>query len=379
MATVPATTASKLDVGVDSSHLSSTSNGFDSNSVIERTKEVRVDANDYSRFKNIGADSDSEDEKPKNEAKVVPTIDNSKCRNCSNTSAKLKCGVCKKVVYCARKCQASDWQFHKRICKKPEPVKKPEPPRQPSAKSSTSSSKASVPKTTSSQVKKTTTSVMVEDEPDLPQDMRGYKNGLPYFHRELSTEEKKLIGDIAPQKIERKPVTAASTRHDGSAWNTAGTFEERIVTRWAKEKWNEIFTGAIYEEGAMQATLKVPETITGDASICVVRGKKRYLFDFNFKVPFEISISGGDTCKGSYQLNDISNDEDYEVRPCSDMATTFLIFFWCSSQISCTLTKKPKGASEQSAVQAFVSMKQSGLQKELVRLIGVFASEFQRQ
>lgn len=112
-------------------------------------------------------------------------------------------------------------------------------------------------------------------------------------------------------------------QHDGSAWNTAGTFEERVVTKWAEEKWNEVFTGVTYLEGNLQATLKAPEKITGDASICVVRGKKRYLFDFNFKLPFEVSISGGSTCKGSYEMNDISNDEDYEVRQLMDFVSLY--------------------------------------------------------
>jgi len=116
-----------------------------------------------------------------------------------------------------------------------------------------------------------------------------------------------------------------------------------------------------------------------------VRGKKRYLFDFNFKLPFEVSISGGGVCEGSYEMNDISNDEDYEVRTlhgppwrgcrcCAERTNSFVL-----RQISCRLSKQPSSASEQSAVQAFVAKKKSGLQKELARLIGVFAHEFQQQ
>ncbi|CAI5720592.1 unnamed protein product [Peronospora effusa] len=366
MASVPPSTAMNLNVGVDSSPVStSTCNALDVNSFIERTKEVKVDVNDYSRFKNIGADSD-EDEDP---VASTLSVDALKCRNCSKKGAKLKCSVCKKVVYCARKCQASDWPFHRRICKTPEALKKPEEARRASVKKSTSTSSSSSSsflkqKTTISSDNKSketrgNSSIVVTDEPDLPDNMRGYKNGLPYFHRELSKEEETLIGDIAPQKIEPKPVTATSVQHDGSAWNTAGTFEERVVTKWAEEKWTDVFTGTTYVENNIQATLKAPEKISGDASICVVRGKKRYLFDFNLNLPFEVSVSGGGTCKGLYEMNDISNDEDY--------------------QISCRLTDKLSNASEQSAVEAFVAKKNSGLQKELMRLIGVFANDFQQQ
>ncbi|KUF96914.1 hypothetical protein AM588_10006326 [Phytophthora nicotianae] len=295
---VPPTSAANLNVGWDPSPLSASTGGdFDANSLIERTQEVKVDVNDYSRFKDIGKDLEDEDKKQDTQpAAVAPEA---KCRNCSKPGAKLKC--------------------------------------------------------------------------NLPENMRGYKNGLPYFHRELSKEEKNLIGDIAPQKIELKPAGLKEqgllmfffilqpdpVQHDGSAWNKAGTFEERVVTKWAEDKWKEIFTGATYSEGNLQATLKAPEKISGDASICVVRGKKRYLFDFSLKLPFEVAISGGSTCKGTYEMNDISSDEDYEI--------------------SCRLTKKLNNASEQSAVQAFVAKKDNGLQKELVRLISVFASEFQQQ
>lgn len=155
------------------------------------------------------------------------------------------------------------------------------------------------------------------------------------------------------------------------------------MTKWAEDKWKELFTGTTYSEGNLQATLKEPEKITGDASICVVRGKKRYLFDFNFKLPFEVSISGGSTCKGSYEMHDISNDEDYEVQLLHSVLLnafrTELITWFALLQISCTLTKKPSSATEQSAVQAFVAKKGSGLQKELVRLIGVFANDFLQQ
>lgn len=82
----------------------------------------------------------------------------------------------------------------------------------------------------------------------------------------------------------------------------------------SQQKWSDLFTDATFAEGGLQAKLSAPEKITGDASICVVRGKKRYLFDFNFTLPFEISTSGGGKYTGSYTMNDISNDEDYEVR-----------------------------------------------------------------
>lgn len=234
------TTSTSSSVNIDTAFTS-----VDTSGLIDKTREVKVDANDYSRFKDIGGDLDDEDDKSKKSAAAVaPQSANDSCRNCHKAGAKLKCSVCKKAVYCARTCQASDWTFHKRICKKPEAPKTEAPHRPPpAAKSTTSTSNSSTSNASSSKpaakssstTKSSASTEVVLDEPDLPSDVRGYKNGLPYFHRELSHDEKQLIGDIAPQKIEVAPTAAsASAVHEGSAWNHAGTFEERMFTKWAE-------------------------------------------------------------------------------------------------------------------------------------------------
>lgn len=72
----------------------------------------------------------------------------------------------------------------------------------------------------------------------------------------------------------------------------------------------------MYKADRFSVTFRAPEKITGDASICVVRGKKRFLYDFNFTLPFDVTLDGDSAVyKGSYTMHEISNDEDYEVRP----------------------------------------------------------------
>jgi hypothetical protein len=184
-------------------------------------KYKEVDINDYSRFDKI-KDSDTEEEEEKKEQ--ATKTENDSCRNCGKAGAKLKCSVCKKAVYCVRSCQASDWQFHKRTCKKPEPPKNdPVPPKKtptssklstttPSSTSTTGSTSANST-TGSSSTKKPTTSSnnkeIIKGEENA-EEMRGYKNGLPYFHRELTEEDQKLIGDIAPKKVEDVPKQVCS-------------------------------------------------------------------------------------------------------------------------------------------------------------------------
>lgn len=115
----------------------------------------------------------------------------------------------------------------------------------------------------------------------------------------------------------------------------------------------------MFTEGKFTATFSAPEKITGDASICVVRGKKRFLYDFNFTLPFEVALDGGKSYKGTYTLREISNDEEYEITG--------------------RLTKKPAVAVDAEALQKFIGTASSGLQKEVLRLIAQFAQEYQSQ
>ncbi len=70
--------------------------------------------------------------------------------------------------------------------------------------------------------------------------MKGYKKTADgrvttYFNNDLTEEAKALIGDIAPKKLE--PAAAAAAPGAGgnaaSAWNKAGTWESRDMTRFA--------------------------------------------------------------------------------------------------------------------------------------------------
>jgi len=88
--------------------------------------------------------------------------------------------------------------------------------------------------------------------------MRGYKETkegkkTSYFHRELSIEEKELLGDCSPQRIDANTIDNGpklvtkriqgtgeisfdTNSSSGSVWNSAGTFEERDISSWTKSR-----------------------------------------------------------------------------------------------------------------------------------------------
>ena len=115
---------------------------------------------------------------------------------------------------------------------------------------------AKASKTTTTKPKKSSTSSSApppapssteEDEADdfnKSDHVRGYKlnaagKKTSFFNKDLSEEDKKLIGDIAPKKISSAMDAAPPAMKKGeegvSVWNSAGTWEEKDVTKWAEE------------------------------------------------------------------------------------------------------------------------------------------------
>jgi len=160
--------------------------------------------------------------------------------------------------------------------------------------------------------------------------VRGYKivNGkkTSYFHNELSEDAKKLIGDIAPKKLERVDVEEEKKNNSSddktSVWNTAGTWEERDTSPWAKETLTQALLSAEYslplsspQPGAVVKITNV-KSLNGHASIASVRGKRRYMYEFSTTLEWEMDIpSDGNTCTGSIEFPDIDGtcDGEYEM------------------------------------------------------------------
>uniref|UniRef100_A0A7S2VGP0 peptidylprolyl isomerase n=1 Tax=Entomoneis paludosa TaxID=265537 RepID=A0A7S2VGP0_9STRA len=174
--------------------------------------------------------------------------------------------------------------------------------------------------------------------------LRGYKKTkdgrtTSYFTRELSEDEKQRIGDIAPKKLDSGAATptllstsssSSPTAVDGStasrpsAWNQAGTWEEKDCTTWCQDALTTKLQSTIYSggngDGAVVAKITKVDELTGEGSVAIAGGKRRYIFDFHAKLKYEIASSSdpeAKTATGMVRLPDICSthidDDELEV------------------------------------------------------------------
>jgi tetratricopeptide (TPR) repeat protein len=188
--------------------------------------------------------------------------------------------------------------------------------------------------------------VVIEDQTDEAP-IRGYKKTsdgrtTSYFTRELDEDAKKLIGDITPQRLDANAGSTASPNaprpitkqhSQTSAWNSAGTFEEKDKSEWAKERLKELLLAVTVDAGTISVT-KV-EKVEGDASIISSRGKIRYVYDLSFEVNFCIVFDDGEQAsnddektkkkklKGVLKYSDVCSDFDEDDRGANGILKSF--------------------------------------------------------
>lgn len=114
-----------------------------------------------------------------------------------------------------------------------------------------------------------------------------------------------------------------------SAWNAAGTWEERGHTIWAKARIEELVTengtfelvGGNGIDADARVRIVGVKSCEGDASVVMIRGKPRRGFDFELTLNWEAAFaSGGDDdeqdviIKGTVHVPEFSRDgvEDEE-------------------------------------------------------------------
>ncbi|OQS06113.1 hsp90 [Thraustotheca clavata] len=248
-----------------------------------------------------------------------------------------------------------------------------ERPMSPKAKTAynTPASTSSVPKAVA---KKPTTSTKphvekIEDEEENLEKVRGYKKladgrVTTFFNNELSEADKALIGDIAPQKIQDPTAVQIAAVEGGSAWNQGNTFEERDMTKYAHDRVTALIKALPALPCSLSGTagtiaIKDIKDMSGDASIAVVRGAKRYIFDLLFTIECEWKGNNGEAIKGLLKFIDMSSDcgGDYDVEV--------------------NVAERYSHSKGKDFHQALSSKAKGGLQAALFQQLDVFVKEYQ--
>eukprot|EP01038_Epipyxis_sp_PR26KG_P006624 gene6624-9093_t len=209
---------------------------------------------------------------------------------------------------------------------------------------STSSNKVNEVKNRPTESSKSSTSQDDKDDEDeelRKLNMKGYKKTADgrittFFNNELDENAKRLIGDIAPKKLDEispdsQPMIVDPSNVPGSVWNSAGTYEEKILTPWAsgylKEEFERISEIVAIDKSLVTAMLPSSTTvhlnvtsvdnINGDAQITMIRGKKKHLCDYCFDVKLSLKLvvpSKTDVMIDAVvHVIDVTADKEYEI------------------------------------------------------------------
>ena len=143
------------------------------------------------------------------------------------------------------------------------------------------------------------------------------------------------MGNIAPKRVDEAtgasggggpssptPVPAAASATQTSAWNTAGTMEQRHMASWVKDKLVGLLGGLAPVEVAGRGTLRFSGEVKGweeggsTADILLARGKTKKVYDLHFTVVIDLVASPPPSSPQKVLLKflDVSNDTAGEAR-----------------------------------------------------------------
>ncbi|MED6219182.1 hypothetical protein PIB30_033499 [Stylosanthes scabra] len=162
---------------------------------------------------------------------------------------------------------------------------------------------------------------------------------------------RKITEDAAPLPLPHKlspqdPQSQPNSATLGSAWNRAGTWEEKSLNNWATPRIKELLVSVGSIE-LSSGTAKVEEVTkcVGDAFLVIVRNKKRvgYTYELTLKVKGELNLRGEKKSVGGHidvpefsfgELDDLQMqvklNEDKDMLPqekrqiCNDLKKLFL-------------------------------------------------------
>jgi len=159
-----------------------------------------------------------------------------------------------------------------------------------------------------------------------------------YWARTASTGAAPPPKKISAEQAKQMETAAAG----GSAWNKSGnTWEEKRLNQWAHELLKETLLGgasyelpgaagalpplpkaeaAAYGEGEQRLQVRVlsVESVTGDCTYVLSRGKQRVVFELQLKLQLELEVRVGGELKqiltGKVTLPEIANDDLDEAK-----------------------------------------------------------------
>ncbi|KAK2972696.1 hypothetical protein RJ640_025547 [Escallonia rubra] len=136
---------------------------------------------------------------------------------------------------------------------------------------------------------------------------------------------RQVTGDAAPLPVPRKLTSpdqqSQPSTHLGSAWNRAGTWEEKNLNKWASDRIKELLVSMALEFSGGRAEIAEVSRCVGDAFLVIVRNKKRvgYTYELTLRVQGEWRIGDeGKSVKGDIDVPEFSfgelDDLQIEVR-----------------------------------------------------------------
>ncbi|CCI49653.1 unnamed protein product [Albugo candida] len=210
------------------------------------------------------------------------------------------------------------------------------------------------------------TGPLAEDDESLGGSVRGYKKladgrVTTFFHNELDEQTKQLIGDIAPKPVNDPNAVQIKSVEGASAWNQGNTFEERNMTAWAKERIESLFRdlSVPFDEARLKGQLSVESImdLNGDASVAFLRGSKRYIYEFSFRLKCNLTIQGRDQkTEGNLQFLDFSSDN-------------------CDNEVEVNVSSRYQTESGK-ALHASLTSPSSPLRQEIAKRLDMFVREF---
>lgn len=165
----------------------------------------------------------------------------------------------------------------------------------------------------------------LESDEELKGLMKGYKtrsdgSKTSYFDRELDPETKRLLAQQSgPRKITTSSDDTAEHKTKRkkkvkSEWNSGATWEERDVSDLAHDLMTRVLCGVKYRGSDGEASVTDVDSVTGDASVCLIRGKERAVFDLKVKLSFSGTNALGKHVSGILASDECSSLRDSESK-----------------------------------------------------------------